>query len=124
MPRTELEHGVTCDLSLHERELASGDSMRRDGHAARTLVRENDLRVVLITMRSGARIAEHLADATVMIHLLKGKVRLHLGGKDEHRAIDLEPAQLLALPKGLAHDLEAIVESSVLVTLGWHPKVG
>jgi quercetin dioxygenase-like cupin family protein len=109
--------GTICDLAVHEQELRAGDPYRRDGHAARTLVRENDLRIVLIAMNRGARIAEHAAEATVTVQVLAGHIRLHLPDP-----VELAPGRLLVMPRGLAHDVEALAESAVLVTLGWNPQ--
>jgi Uncharacterized conserved protein, contains double-stranded beta-helix domain len=115
-----LAPGTICDLAMNAQELRSGDPYRRDGHAARTLVREDDLRTVLIAINRGARLAEHAADATVTIHVLSGQVRLHIPGQPT--PVELAPGHILVLPRGLAHDVEAIAESAVLVTLGWNHK--
>lgn len=108
------------DLPADDQLLRRGDHYLHEGHAARTLVREDALRVVLIAMRAGARIAEHAANATVMIHALTGQVRLHVakGG----RTVQLESGRVLVLERGTAHDVEAVVDSTLLVTLGWRPK--
>jgi hypothetical protein len=42
-------------------------------------------------------------------------VRLHLG----ERTVDLPAGNLLALEKDIPHDLEAIEESTVLLTISW-----
>lgn len=115
-----LELGAICDLPEDDQILRRGDPYHREGHAARTLVREDDLRVVLIAMRAGARLAEHTAGATVMIHALAGQLRLHVAQGD--RIVQLEPGRVLVLERGVAHDVEALVDSTLLVTLGWRSK--
>ena len=87
----------------------------REGHTARTLVREPDLRIVLVAMKAGARIAEHRADETASVHALRGHVRLRLPDK----VVDLPAGRLLVLEKGLRHDVEAMQDSAFLLTLGW-----
>jgi len=94
------------------------DAYRREGHTARTLVREQDLRIVLVVMKAGARIAEHRANDTASVHTLSGHVRLELPGKTS----DLPAGRLLVLERGLRHDVEAVVESAFLLTLGWQAK--
>ena len=88
----------------------------REGHTARTLTREHDLRIVLIVMKAASRIAEHHANETASIHALSGHLRLHI----LNRAVELSAGQLLVLERGLRHDVEAVVESAFLLTLGWH----
>jgi len=87
---------------------------QRDGQAARTLVRTPDLRVVLVVLRRGTRIAEHHANETVSIHTIAGHLRLHL----PERVVELEAGQLLVLAPGLPHDVEASGDSAFILTLG------
>jgi quercetin dioxygenase-like cupin family protein len=92
------------------------------GHAARTIVRAHDLRVVLIAIRAGAHVAEHVAQATVAIQVLSGRVRIRLprlARQHVDRFEELSPGGLLAMERGLAHSVEALEETALLVTLGW-----
>lgn len=107
--------GVVFDLAAAERELRQVDAYVREGHAARTLVREPDLRIVLLVMKAGGRIAEHHADETASIHALGGHLRLHV----QDRVVELPAGGLLVLERGLRHDVEAVLESALLLTLGW-----
>lgn len=87
----------------------------RDGHSARTLVKHEDLRVVLIALAKGARMGEHKADARVTIQTVTGSVRLWLG----ERTIALPVGGLLVLDRALPHDVEAVEESAILLTIAW-----
>jgi len=64
--------GAIFDITTIDRELRSADAYKVDGHTARTLVREPAMRIVLIVMRAGAKIAEHHAHETASIHSLAG----------------------------------------------------
>jgi len=108
------EFGATFDLGSMKRALRAELRYQRDGQAARTLVRAPDLRVVLIVLRRGVRIAEHHANETVSIQALAGHLRVHLS----ERVVDLEAGELLVLAAGLHHDVEAPVDSAFLLTLG------
>jgi quercetin dioxygenase-like cupin family protein len=110
-----IDRGAVFDLAAIDAELRRDDAYQRDGHTARTLVREDDIRIVLIVMRAGARIAEHRANETASIHALSGHVRLRLPGRDA----ELLAGRLLVLERGIGHDVEAIAESAFLLTLGW-----
>lgn len=107
--------GAALDLAAADREMRRAEPYLREGHTARTLVREPDLRIVLIVMTAGARLAEHRADETASVHALSGHIRLHLPDK----TVDLPSGRLLVLESGLRHDVEAIEESALLLTLGW-----
>ncbi len=106
--------GAMFDLSALEQEVRKEDAFLRDGHTARTLVRESDLRVVFIVMRSGARIAEHRAENTASVHALRGHIRLRL----PDNTADVPSGSLLVLEKGLRHDVEALEDSAFLLTIG------
>lgn len=110
--------GVTIDLSAAEQELRRQEPYAREGHTARTLLRAPDLRVVLIAMKAGSHIAEHRAKESVSLHAISGHVRL----KVPERTVDLPAGQLLLLEKGVEHDVEAISDSTLLLTLGWRPE--
>lgn len=124
MPRPDsMESGVAFDLAEIAREMrGESEYAHGEGHAARTIVRAHDLRVVLIAIRAGAHIAEHLAQGTVAIQLVSGRVRIRLprlARQHEDRFEELAPGRLLALDGGLAHSVEAVEDSALLVTLGW-----
>lgn len=123
MPRPESpEFGTTFDLLAIAQELEREDAYARESHAARTVVRAPDLRCVLIAMQPGGRIAEHTAAATVSIQVLAGRVRIRLprlARQHEDRFEELVPGRLLVLDGGIAHSVEAIDKTTLLVTLGW-----
>ncbi len=100
--------GARFDLGAVDREMRKESAYLREGHTARTLVREPDLRVVLVVMKAGARMAEHRADETASVQTLSGNIRLKLPDK----TVDLPPRGLLVLEKGLRHDVEASEESA------------
>lgn len=87
------------------------------GHTSRTLMKAPDLRVVLVTAKKGAVLAEHRADGSVTILAVAGSIRLKL----EDTNVELKPGELLALDRALRHDVEALTDCAFLVTIGW-PK--
>lgn len=94
------------------------DSLRQEldpagGHVARTLVKRDDLGVVLIAMTDGARLPTHHARASVTIQTLSGRVVLHADGDE----IELPAGALIVLEPGLRHALEATEDAAVLLTL-------
>jgi quercetin dioxygenase-like cupin family protein len=88
------------------------------GHNARTLVKYDDLRVVVVTLRAQARMPEHKTDGRISVHVLSGHIRLSASG----RTFDLRPGRLLALDRGVPHGIEALEESAFILTIAQPPK--
>jgi quercetin dioxygenase-like cupin family protein len=80
-----------------------------------TLVKEPTLRVILVALHAGARMKEHQVPGRLSIQTIAGRARLHLAG----RVVDLGCGHLVALEAGLRHDLEALEESAILLTIAW-----
>jgi quercetin dioxygenase-like cupin family protein len=116
MSKPEPSHRhVVFDFAALETELRREGAYAREGRSARTLVREADLRVVLVAMQGGNQIADHRAQQTSSIHVLSGRLTLRL----PDRAVELAAGRMLVLERGLSHEVEAAVDSAFLLTLGW-----
>ena len=106
--------GALFDIVDIAREIRAEAAYAHEGHTARTLIREADLRILLVVMRAGSIMKEHRVAETASIHAVTGHVRLHL----PDRVADLSTGRLLVLEPGLPHDVEALQESTLLLTLG------
>ena len=106
---------LTFDLASEVERLRGEESWRQSTRNAKTLVKEPDLRIVLIVMRQGARMEEHHAPGRLSIQTLTG--HLHLQVLDQ--TIDLPAGHVLALDPDVAHDVEALDESAFLLTIAW-----
>ena len=87
----------------------------KTGRNARTLMKYDDFRVVLMALQANTRIPEHKTDGRISILMLSGHIRLNASG----RTFDLRPGSLVALDQGSAHDIEALEESAFLLTIAW-----
>jgi len=85
------------------------------GQNARTLVKHDDFRVVLLALKAEARIPEHRTDGRISIHTVRGQVQVRAQG----RTFDLPTGGLLALDRDLPHDVEALEDSAILLTIAW-----
>lgn len=112
------EQREIVELKDAEQALRMEEAFAREGHTARTLVREDDLRVVLIAMRAGGSMEEHHTDHTAVIHVLNGEVKVRFGG----RAVDVAAGCVFFFERGAVHAVEAAVDSAFLLTLGWRGK--
>lgn len=114
MPKPS-DDGATFDLVNIGRELQASEAYLREGQTARTLTRSSDLRIVLVALGAGNVIPEHHADVTTTVQTMSGHIRLQL----PDRSVELAAGCLLVLGTGLRHDVQADVDSTFLLTLGW-----
>lgn len=102
------------DLSAEIHRLHA-ETTWKTGQNARTLIKYDDFRVVLIALAAKARMQEHKAEGRISIHVLSGHIQLRASG----RTFSLRPGGLLALDQGALHDVEALEESAFLLTIAW-----
>lgn len=87
----------------------------KSGQNAKTLVKYDDLRIVLTALQAGRRIPGHKTEGRISIQTVSGHLRVHVG----ERTFDLPAGRLLALDRAVPHDVEAITESAFLLTVAW-----
>lgn len=101
------------DLSEEADALRREHGWRDSGHSAKTLVKHHDQRIVLVVMKEGTRMMEHRAAGAVSIQVLSGALQLRVGKE----TIEVAGGGLLALDRGLPHDVEAKAESSFVLSV-------
>ena len=85
------------------------------GHNARTLLKYDDLRIVLTALKANARVPEHTTEVRLSVHVLLGHIHVRASG----RTFSLRQGGLLALDSGVAHAIEAVDDSAFLLTIAW-----
>lgn len=85
------------------------------GRNARTLIKYDDFRVVLTALQAKARMPEHKTEGRVSVYVLSGHIQLRASG----RTFNLRPGGLLAIDRGVPHDVEALEDSAFLLTIAW-----
>ena len=107
---------LQIDLERELQQLRREDSWEREtGRSSKTLAKYPDFRIVLILMKSGTRMRQHRAEGRISIQDLKGQVCIHL----PDRKVNVSAGQLLVLDCGVLHDVEALEESALLLTISW-----
>lgn len=101
------------DLAGEAAQLRKEPNWQRQGHDAKTLVKEQGLRLVLVSLRRGAAMDEHQAPGPVAIQVLNGAIDVAVGG----RTVSMQAGQMVALEAGIPHTVRATAESDVLLTL-------
>ncbi len=84
-----------------------------DGILTRTLFDNDRLKVVLFGFASGEELSEHTASWPVILHVLKGELRLKLGD-------ETQPAQAgtwVYLPADMRHAVQSNTASVMLLTM-------
>jgi len=107
---------LQIDLERELQELRRADSWQRQtGRSSKTLAKYPDFRIVLILMKGGTRMRQHRAEGRASIQQLKGQVCIHLA----HRKVNASTGHLLVMDCGVLHDIEALEESALLLTISW-----
>ena len=88
------------------------------GRRAETLLKTDHLRVVLVTMRAGSELHEHLAPGAITIHVLRGELTIVVG-EHEHA---LAAGGLISLAPGVRHALRARSDGAFLLTIAMPAK--
>lgn len=107
------------DLRQEIRLLRKEDSWQRGiGRSSRTLVKQQDFRIVLVLMKARTSLTEHRANARISIQTVSGRIRVRVRNEN---IVELPTAGLLALDSSIPYDIEAVRESAFLLTISW-PK--
>lgn len=115
-PHSSSLAGPYLELDL-AREL---DQLQREpewdkGQNAKTIVKYDSLRVVLMVVKARVQIPQHVTEGRITIQTIRG----HILVRADQRTFDLPLGALLALDHGLPHDVEAIEDSGFLLTIAW-----
>ena len=78
-----------------------------------TLVKQGGLNVVLTHLHAGGVLAEHSAPGAATVQVLDGHVRVQVG----EQTLDVPAGRLIAFDARVQHDVEALEDSTLLLTL-------
>jgi len=87
---------------------ASGD---RHGFS---LVKGDGINVALMLLKTGATLQEHHTKAPITVHLLEGRINFIAADKPHL----LTAGMLIALDRAIAHSIEALEDSALILTVG------
>ncbi len=74
---------------------------------------KGQLTIVLVVLKPGATLEEHRARGPMTLEVLSGAIRFRSAGTVR----DVEAGTLVVLESALAHEVEALTESALLLTL-------
>ena len=81
--------------------------------SARTIARLETLRLTLMKLEAGSLVMQHKSKHQVSIQTLSGRIVLHTS---EGQA-DLPAGRIAVLERGTIHDIEALADSAILITV-------
>lgn len=82
---------------------------------SKTLLKADDLRIVLMVFKSAAKMREHHADARISLQVLSGAVQVRVG----KLLNPLQTGSLITIEPSIAHAIEALEPSVLLMTMSW-----
>jgi quercetin dioxygenase-like cupin family protein len=85
------------------------------GRRSETLIKTPSLRVVLVTMRAGTELHEHVAPGPITVQPLRGRFTL-IVEDGEH---EIETGALVTVAGGVRHAVRAIEDGAFLLTIAW-----
>jgi quercetin dioxygenase-like cupin family protein/iron-sulfur cluster repair protein YtfE (RIC family) len=112
-PAVRAADASPLDLGAAARDLHASPEIARDGRTARTLIKDDALRQVLVALRTGGRLAEHRAPGPASVQVLSGRVAVTLQGV----VYELSTGGLLRLPSGSPHAVLAHTDATLLVSM-------
>jgi quercetin dioxygenase-like cupin family protein len=82
-----------------------------DRHAV-SLVKDDALNVLLMMLKKGSHLHEHRTKGPITVQVVSGSIRFS-GGSDQRI---ISAGEIVALDRGIAHSLEALEESALILT--------
>jgi quercetin dioxygenase-like cupin family protein len=109
---------LTFDLNGEIKRLREENSWQ-GGRDSKTLVKNEDFRIVLTVLKANALLHEHKATGRISVQVLSGHIQMHV----QDKVFDLPAGHLLALDRAVPHDVKALEDSAFLLTIAW-PEEG
>jgi quercetin dioxygenase-like cupin family protein len=104
---------MMIDLQPALDELRADDSYRRSGRLGRTLARSGRLRLTLVALNAGIEVGTHQAESPMTLQVLEGRIGFRVAGESH----EIGAGQVLFFGPGEAHDIRALDETALLLTL-------
>ncbi len=104
---------MTFDIPKELREMKNGEQWRVSHRGAKTLVKNDAVRMVLVGLAKGMRLDEHKAEGAITVSVAEGSLRFTASGEDTV----LSTGALLTLAGGIPHAVEALEDSAFVVTV-------
>lgn len=105
---------ISVDVRTEIARLKSEPAWTTGDRHGVSLVKGDGVNVALILLKKGARLQEHHTRAPITVHLIEGRINLIAVDKPNL----LTAGMLIALDRAIAHSVEALEESALILTVG------
>lgn len=117
-PKTNIERALdapllTFDLAEALRHLKAEDTWSQLHRNAITLLKNRDMRIVLMAAQRGVEMPSHVTQAAISVQVLEGQLEL----LTQSQTVTLPTGHMLTLQGGIVHRLLALEESAFLLTM-------
>ena len=109
------ECGTGRTVRVRDRKSLRREEGWTSGRNSKTIVKHPDLRLVLTVMKANTSIHEHSAAGSTSVQTISGHIRMRVAGQE----FDLPAGHLLALDAAVPHDVEALEDSALVLTVAW-----
>jgi quercetin dioxygenase-like cupin family protein len=103
---------IVFDTATEEAKIRQQAAASKTGRAAKTLVKEGQLRVTLIGLRKGSALGAHQVEGELSIHVLRGALGIRGGGSD----LRVPKGGIAVMHAGVRHDARALRDTVILLT--------
>ncbi|WP_373522846.1 cupin domain-containing protein [Aquiflexum sp.] len=104
---------VPIDIPAFIEQLKQESTWKESDRNAITVFKTDGLRIVLIALHEGAEMAKHTANGHISVQVIEGKIKF----TTDHKSIELNKGQMLALHERIPHSVLAMEETIFLLTL-------
>ena len=101
------------DLNTQLARLRTDTPIQAHGRDSLTLVKDSSLDIVLVSLKAKARLPEHKAPGSISVLVLDGRIIFSTLGE----RLELGAHELLTLPARVLHEVEALEDSAILITI-------
>lgn len=115
--RLDTARSHVFELDAYADALRAEPEYDQNGHTGLTLVKADDLRVVLEVARAGSGLKSHVIEGPAAVHVLTGRLEFDTEG-ETFRA---ESGEVVVLPQGASRTVTAREDSAFVLTLGQPP---
>jgi quercetin dioxygenase-like cupin family protein len=109
MRRNEITSFNLDAEALELRELAAAS---QTGRAAKTLVKQDSLRITLVAIKKGTKLQPHQVTDPISIQILRGR----MGLTTDQGTFEFSTGNLVTLAAGAKHEVKAHDDTAILIT--------
>ena len=105
---------VAVDVRAEITRLKSEPAWADNDRHGSSLVKGDGINLALMLLKKGARLQEHHTRAPIAVAVIDGRINFVANGKTQV----VTRGMIIALDRGIAHSVEALEESALVLTVG------